>query len=241
MAKKKSTGFDALTAKEEANQLITNFIALAGNDSLREKVLALIPVFRAIRRMGKNIIPEGESVSGRDRILIYLRRYPLTVIGGEELMVVSGISDYPRRIRELRIEAGWPILSGTTVRAMLEEGEWAQDQVAVSHMQTDEYILLADAQDRDAAHRWNVTNQIRKKKISVKDKILAFLRESVGRNVTGEELSYVANGKTEWARRTRELRTEEGWPVKTRQTGRPDLPIGVYILEEDKQAEPHDR
>ncbi len=43
------------------------------------------------------------------------------------------------------------------------------------------------------------------------------------------------------ARRTRELRTEEGWPVKTKQFGRPELSVGVYVLEEDKQAEPHDR
>ncbi|WP_247237108.1 HNH endonuclease [Telluribacter sp. SYSU D00476] len=63
----------------------------------------------------------------------------------------------------------------------------------------------------------------------------------MNRQVTGEELAYLANGVKEWARRVRELRTEEGWPVKTKTSGRVDLPVGVYLLEENKQAEPHDR
>ena len=56
-----------------------------------------------------------------------------------------------------------------------------------------------------------------------------------------KELSYLANGRTEWARRVRELRTEEGWPIVTKNAGRGDLPVGVYVLEEDRQAYEHDR
>jgi 5-methylcytosine-specific restriction endonuclease McrA len=37
------------------------------------------------------------------------------------------------------------------------------------------------------------------------------------------------------------LRTEEGWPITTKNTGRPELPIGVYVLEEDRQLPAHDR
>ena len=66
-------------------------------------------------------------------------------------------------------------------------------------------------------------------------------RENVGRPVTGEELRYLAGKKSEWARRVRELRTQFGWPVKTRSSGRPDLPVGVYVLEEDRQTHEHDR
>ncbi|PKN67334.1 MAG: hypothetical protein CVU57_03040 [Deltaproteobacteria bacterium HGW-Deltaproteobacteria-15] len=47
--------------------------------------------------------------------------------------------------------------------------------------------------------------------------------------------------KTEWARRVRELRTEFGWPVATKTTGRPDLWIGVYVLLADRQSPEHDR
>ena len=39
----------------------------------------------------------------------------------------------------------------------------------------------------------------------------------------------------------RELRTEEGWPISTKQTGNPTLPVGVYVLEEDRQTPAHDR
>jgi hypothetical protein len=57
---------------------------------------------------------------------------------------------------------------------------------------------------------------------------------------TGEN-GYVANEKTEWARRVRELRTELGWPVVTKVTGRPDLSVGVYVLEQDRQSQVHNR
>lgn len=103
------------------------------------------------------------------------------------------------------------------------------------------YVLMREEQDRDAAHRWNVLNEIRKKKVSVKEKIIEYLRKNVGTPVTGEELSYLAGDTKEWARRVRELRTEDGWPIATKNTGRNDLPVGVYVLEEDRQAYEHDR
>ena len=39
----------------------------------------------------------------------------------------------------------------------------------------------------------------------------------------------------------RELRTEFGWPVATKSTGRPDLGVGVYVLQADRQSPEHDR
>jgi predicted restriction endonuclease len=96
-------------------------------------------------------------------------------------------------------------------------------------------------QDLEAAHRWNTLNQIRKSKLSVTDKILEYFRKNVGKEITGEELKYLAKDKSEWARRSRELRTEQGWPVVTKSSGREDLPIGVYVLEEDRQTYEHDR
>ncbi len=93
----------------------------------------------------------------------------------------------------------------------------------------------------DAAHRWRIANEIRKKKLGVRDKILEYMRRNVGKHITGEELRYIANDRSEWARRVRELRTEFGWPITTKSTGRPDLPVGVYALEQDRQSPPHDR
>ena len=48
---------------------------------------------------------------------------------------------------------------------------------------------------------------------SVKDRLRAFLRDRIGEVVTKNDLSVVAAPATEWARRLRELRTEEGWPI----------------------------
>src|SRR5207237_355419 len=45
-----------------------------------------------------------------------------------------------------------------------------------------------------------------------------------------------------FGRRARELRTEDGWGIATRFTGRPDLHSGEYVLESiERVAEPHDR
>lgn len=48
--------------------------------------------------------------SGRARVLEYMKLRVGQVVRKEELIIVSGIHDYPRRIRELR-EAGWDIVS----------------------------------------------------------------------------------------------------------------------------------
>ena len=81
----------------------------------------------------------------------------------------------------------------------------------------DQYVLMRTTQDTEAAYRWNVLNEIRKEKISTKGKIIKYLRKNVGKQVTGEELSYLAKNAKEWARRV------------------------VYVLEEDRQAYVHDR
>jgi hypothetical protein len=120
-----------------------------------------------------------------------------------------------------------------------DEREEVPDELR--NMRPSEYVLLRAEQDRDAAHRWNTANAIRKQGGSVRDKILAFLKANIGLGVTNEELRYVAGDKTEWARRVRELRTEFGWPIVTKTTGRPDLGIGVYLLQADRQSPEHDR
>jgi HNH endonuclease len=102
-------------------------------------------------------------------------------------------------------------------------------------------MLVDEQQDRDAAHRWNVANRIRRKKAAVIDKLREFFRENVGKQITGEELRYLARNKTEWARRVRQLRTEQGWPIVTQNSGDPNLPVGVYVLEADRQSPEHDR
>jgi hypothetical protein len=163
-------------------------------------------------------------------------------------MVVSGISEYARRLRELRVQLGWWIYSGKTIRQIAADAEPDELEAMTKSLgrdpkkiKPDEYVLWREDEDRDASHRWNLSNAIRKKKIGVKAKILEYMLANVGKTISGEELRYLANDKKEWPRRTRDLRTVDGWPVATKMSGRPDLAVGEYVLEEARQVEPHDR
>ncbi|MBX3561952.1 MAG: HNH endonuclease [Sphingomonas sp.] len=223
--------------------LLTNFERHLQHSELRVQVRELIPANHLLRDLGASLLPDGVQLSARDRILAYLRRFPAVVIDGDELMIVAGISEYARRIRELRVQEGWPILSGVTANELRDAGEEErlEGEDPLPRLRPDQYVLMEDRQDRDAAFRWNRANQIRRGNASVRNKLLQFFRENVGQRITSEELRYVAGNVTEWARRTRELRTEEGWPIITRNTGDPSLPVGAYVLERDEQAPPHDR
>jgi hypothetical protein len=232
---------DVEVIREKLVALLANFQSELKSSHLRSKVKALIPAYHLLRDLGSSLIPKADADSARDRILFYLLKYPKIVIRGEELMVVAGINDWPRRVRELRKEFGWSVLNGITAKEMAKEEEFEIHGVNAVSLGPDHYILVDTRQDREAAFRWKIAHEIRRKKLSVRDKILAFLGKNVGKIVTGEELRYVAKDKTEWARRTRELRTELGWPVATRNSGRPDLPVGAYILEQDRQSPTHDR
>jgi len=231
---------DPESIREQLVSLLNNFEGELTHDDLRRKVVALVPAHYLLRDLGSSLIQEDVGAA-RDRIILYLCKYPRQVIKGEELMVISGIGEWARRVRELRVQSGWSIVTGVTAKEMAEEGEFSLSDFGVERLKTDDYILLAENQDRDAAFRWNTANQIRKKSLSVREKILEFLKANVGKQVTGEELRYVANDKSEWARRVRELRTEFGWPISTKNTGQPDFAVGVYLLESDRQAPTHDR
>lgn len=241
MAKKKSIEKTTQELVDELMPLLRDFEKLSANSDLRERVLALVPVYKAVRAVGPSLFPAELRADARTRLLHYFREYPLTVLGREELTVVGGIGEWARRIRELRVQFGWAILSGKAAKEMVKEQEWDAGDVDVSRLRVDDYILTSTEQDKTAAHRWNVAKEIRNRKVSVRDKLLAYLQANVGELVQGEELRYVAKNKTEWARRVRELRTEQGWPVVTKTSGRPDLPIGTYMLEQNRQSPPHDR
>lgn len=234
----KSTKSDPQSIRSRIEGLIQNFEKQLASEDLREKVLALIPVFYELRELGKALVPKKYAKGARKRILYYFQKYQGYVIKGDELLVISGIQEYARRIRELRVQFGWSIASGNTIREM-EEDENVPDYY--KSMKPDEYVLLSERQDLEAAYRWNLANQIRKESGAIKGKLLKFLRANVGKTITNEELRYVAGGKTEWARRIRELRTEHGWPISTKTTGRPDLEVGLYVLEADRQTPDHDR
>ena len=53
---------------------------------------------------------DGERQPATD--IAYLRRFPRTIVGGDELMVVSGTSEWARRASGLRVQVGWTSHSG---------------------------------------------------------------------------------------------------------------------------------
>lgn len=210
-------------------------------EDLRNQVRSLVPLFEELQDLGKSLVAAGSSLSAQERILKYFLSNPGVPIHYKEVAIVAGISEWARRIRELRVEHGWRILNGAELRDMIAEGEYEDEGLTLEKVGREDYILFTAKQDREAAFRWKLANQIRRKETGAKQKILEFLRKNVGKPVRGDELRYVTNNVSNWARRVRELRTEEGWPISTYASGRPDLPIGEYLLEEDRQIPRHDR
>src|SRR5262245_47423752 len=102
--------------RQKLVRLLTDFKDELKSDDLRDKVLALIPALRLLRDLGSSFISKEDASSARDRILYYFRKYPNIVISNQELMIVSGISEWARRVRELRVQFGWSIINGYTAK-----------------------------------------------------------------------------------------------------------------------------
>jgi HNH endonuclease len=69
------------------------------------------------------------------------------------------------------------------------------------------------------------------RRVGSKEGIRRFLRENVGRVIQSAELQAAANGASEFGRRTRELRDEEGWAILTHNDS-DQLKPGEYMLKE---------
>lgn len=67
-----------------------------------------------------------------------------------------------------------------------------------------------------------------------KQLILEFLLAHIGQVVSGEEVRGASGNVSEWARRLRELRNEEGYQILSHRD-RVDLKPGQYLLETDKR------
>lgn len=71
------------------------------------------------------------------------------------------------------------------------------------------------------------------KKIGARTRLRDHFLNNIGKVMGTEELRTVAGGITEWARRVRELRDEEGYQILTH-NDRSDLKPGEYLLETPK-------
>lgn len=73
----------------------------------------------------------------------------------------------------------------------------------------------------------------KKVKSGVKAKLRAHFLAHIGRVIDSDELRAIADNQSEWARRVRELRTEEGYQILTH-NDRSELKPGQYLLETPK-------
>lgn len=79
-----------------------------------------------------------------------------------------------------------------------------------------------------------------RKKEGARSKLRRHFLANLGRVMETDELRDVAGGITEWARRVRELRREEGYKILTH-NDRHELRPGQYVLEEPTPAPAFDR
>lgn len=69
--------------------------------------------------------------------------------------------------------------------------------------------------------------------MGAKEKLRTHFLANLGKTMDSDELRAVAGGITEWARRVRELRNEEGFRILTHHD-RADLKPGQYLLQDPK-------
>ncbi len=143
---------------------------------------------------------------GKGKILAYLGRHVGQPVHGEELAAVSGIHEWARRVRELRVEDGYEI----------------------AELGASTYRLESMVPDAERAQQWQSANEIRNRPGSARSRIEAFLEANVRRVVTREQIDYVS-GIAEGSRRVRELRDEVGWPINSH-IDEPDLSPSEYRL-----------
>lgn len=73
----------------------------------------------------------------------------------------------------------------------------------------------------------------KEKGVGAKGKLRSHFLANLGRVMDSDELRFVTDNQSEWARRVRELRTEEGYQILTH-NDRSDLKPGQYLLENPK-------
>lgn len=181
----------AVRLRRAANQLRALADRLEAGKAEREEFDALVAELVGTQRDHFGPRPRSPRGQGaKKKILDYLLTHVGQPVHGEELAAVSGIQEWARRIRELRVEDGYEI-------AELGASTYRLDRAVAN---------VAKAQ------QWQLANEIRNSGGSAIQRIGRFLEANVGQVVTREQVDYVS-GIAEGSRRVRELRDEHGWPI----------------------------
>lgn len=208
----------AATALEEVYETIADLdagkLSVAAWQQASARVGVLLSEFDKASGRVNRLLGLG---GGQERLLTYLRSRVGQRVRMEELRGVAAIYEWARRIRELRVEKGWPIATNVQ-RPDLAAGE---------------YLLESDQPDAQLAADWRLAKDMRNLKIDgkatgAKTRGLEYLKALSPRPADKEQLTYVMNISTH-ARRIREL-SEEGWRIVSN-TDDPTLAPGSYRLE----------
>lgn len=156
--------------------------------------------------------PRGQGA--KNKVLDYLQAHLGQPVHGDELAAASGIQEWARRVRELRVEDGYEI----------------------AELGASTYRLDRAQPDVKKARQWQLASDIRNSPGSAIQRIARFLEANVGEVVSREQVDYVS-GIAEGSRRIRELRDEHGWPVASH-IDEEGLQSGEYQL---LSSDPKDR
>lgn len=234
MARKAQTS-DITDLIETMKGLVAELSGRMEAPGIGERVGHLVQIQHALRDLGAHVgasLTDGAAASGRARVLAYLRAQVGQIVHTDELLIVSGIGDYARRIRELRTEEGWPIISGAAVRDIRDDLQrrGASQAGAPGTMAIEEYVLIEDARDEDAPRRWDLAGELKGADRPPADLIREYLEASRGKRVSGEELRYVADNTAAWTHALSTL-AGQGLAICGYNARAGDLPVGLYVLE----------
>lgn len=214
-------------------ELLNDLPERLAHGTVGEQVGELVQVHHHLRDLGASIgaaLAPEDSDSGRARLIAYLRAQTGRIVHTDELMIVAGIGDYPRRVRELRAQHGWPIISGLAVRDLrsLDASRDALKAVP-SGMAPDEYLLLENRQDREAPDRWTATGTLRGSGAPARTLVRDYLERFRGQRVTAEELRYLVGNKPDWTAGVSEL-VASGRQIDGADLAGAETPAGIFIL-----------
>lgn len=190
--------------------------------AVRAEAVSLQNTRRHLRQTLKEIFDLKRQPSGMEACLLYLALFLNQRIHTTELEIVSGIPQYARRLRQLRVEEGYDIVAESAKGI-----GWT-------------YNLTSEVPNTAKAELWKKRNSLRRLAGSGEFRILATFKAFVGTPVDISILTYVS--KIQTAReRVRDLRLHKGWRIFSHFTGRPDLNVTEYVMESEEQLPTHDR
>jgi len=123
----------AATALEEVHESVANIDASRVTVEVWQDASARIGVLLSEFDKASAQVNKALGIGGgQQRILTYLRRRLGETVRMEELRGVAAIYEWARRVRELRVERGWPIVTRTQ-RPDLRNGEYVLEAMSRTH------------------------------------------------------------------------------------------------------------